>query len=158
MHPSGLPVSLLGARSRRALGAPGVNTGVRGSYLRGRAALRPGQRGECAGEGSPVGLNWRGLAAFAEAGGGGEREGTWEGEGGRGRERREAQPLSQALRAGRAAGSAPPAPGPPWRRLACLPLQPIASHTPRDPKAKQGIFEMLPASGTIPEILGRGNF
>jgi len=28
----------------------------------------PGQQGESAGEGSPVGLNWRGLAAAAAAG------------------------------------------------------------------------------------------
>lgn len=82
--------------AQRAPGAPGAPTCA--------AALRsgPGQQGESAGEGSPVGLNWRGLAAAAAAGGGGgEREGKGEGEGGRRRERREVQELSPALQAGR---------------------------------------------------------
>lgn len=96
LHPSGHPTYSL-ARGPTGTGRAGVTPASGVPTCAGALRSRPGPRGESAGEGSPVGLYWRGLAAAAAAGGGGgEREGKGEGKGGRRRVLREAQGLSQA--------------------------------------------------------------
>lgn len=107
---------------------------IGGSYLRGRAALQAqAARGERRG-GQPRGSELARSSSGAAAGE--EREGKGEGEGGRRRELREAQGLSQALQAGRESALRS------WVRAPC-------SKGPRprfpgvlEPQAENGTFGM----------------
>lgn len=108
---------------------------VGGSYLRGRAALQAqAARGERRGgqpRGSELARSSSGAAARGE-----EREGKGEGEGGRRRELREAQGLSQARQAGRESALRS------WVRAPCskgpLPRFPDTL----EPQAENGTFGM----------------